>query len=106
MQKNPNDIDIKYVTSPSEVKLPFRIIRACRCSFEVEFEDGVIAFISNQNLYRFINNEVHCYAITIRHNLQNHTDMPWVIVCTSIWTNGLMSRCGTIFDAVGRPISR
>ena len=100
-----SSIDVKTVTSPAEVRLPFRIIRACRCSFEVEFEDGVIAFISNQNLYRFINNEVNSYAITVRHNPQNHTEMPWVIVCTTVWTNGLMSRFGAMFDATGRPIS-
>ena len=86
--------DFVSITSLAEVKLPFLILRACRCSFEVEFPDGTCAFITNHNLLRIMNNEADAYAII--EKVTGDTVCPlvtkWVVIRVSVWTDGVMPR--------------
>lgn len=71
-----------------EVKLPFEIIRACRCSFEVEI-DGTTAFISNQNLLTFMQNPNVQYRIAEKNQGINVPANRWIMVCVARWELGL-----------------
>lgn len=100
-----NNTKVHAVTSVAEVKLPFRILRACKSSFEVVFEDGSRAFITNQALYLFMTNAVAHYTI-VEHPSRgriDHGPTYWVCVNTNVWTEGHMLM-GKIFDANGMSI--
>lgn len=70
-----------------QVELPFTIIRACRCSFEVEI-DGKTAFISNQNLLTFMQNPNVQYRIEERRQGRDVPANRWILVCVARWELG------------------
>jgi hypothetical protein len=70
-----------------EVKLPFEIIRACRCSFVVDV-NGRNCFISNQNLLAFMQNPNVEWRTTERRDARG-IEMCWIEVREANWTLGL-----------------
>ena len=75
-----------------DMSYTFKLVRACRCSFAVRFENGEHAYISNQNLLYLMQHPDASFVTVERRDSRNGMITKWVMIEQVVWTFGFKTR--------------